>query len=135
MFFFFNDTATTEIYTLSLHDALPISFANAAIRLPIRNSCEPLRRNTPSVCPAAHGRNHDFDARPSPPPKHPRPVVSSPKPSRPSSYPRRLAPQRAAANPLPIHHVKKQSNQCNREFAASFLAIPHRAVAFPNRSV
>src|SRR2546430_5673263 len=27
MFFFFNDTATTEIYTLSLHDALPIYFA------------------------------------------------------------------------------------------------------------
>src|SRR5256885_13962719 len=26
-FFFFNDTATTEIYTLSLHDALPISVA------------------------------------------------------------------------------------------------------------
>src|SRR2546429_4041613 len=26
-FFFFNDTATTEIYTLSLHDALPISIA------------------------------------------------------------------------------------------------------------
>src|SRR5256885_16948482 len=25
-FFFFNDTATTEIYTLSLHDALPISY-------------------------------------------------------------------------------------------------------------
>src|SRR2546426_2658329 len=25
-FFFFNDTATTEIYTLSLHDALPICF-------------------------------------------------------------------------------------------------------------
>src|SRR2546429_951966 len=25
LFFFFNDTATTEIYTLSLHDALPIS--------------------------------------------------------------------------------------------------------------
>src|SRR5258708_30932369 len=29
MFFFFNDTATTEIYTLSLHDALPISTASA----------------------------------------------------------------------------------------------------------
>src|SRR5215216_7446491 len=28
-FFFFNDTATTEIYTLSLHDALPISSACA----------------------------------------------------------------------------------------------------------
>src|SRR5258708_22754506 len=26
LFFFFNDTATTEIYTLSLHDALPIYF-------------------------------------------------------------------------------------------------------------
>src|SRR5258707_4610817 len=29
-FFFFNDTATTEIYTLSLHDALPISRRAAA---------------------------------------------------------------------------------------------------------
>src|SRR2546429_1908562 len=29
-FFFFNDTATTEIYTLSLHDALPISGHDAA---------------------------------------------------------------------------------------------------------
>src|ERR1051326_9586174 len=28
-FFFFNDTATTEIYTLSLHDALPISYLHA----------------------------------------------------------------------------------------------------------
>src|SRR5689334_24524482 len=28
-YFFFNDTATTEIYTLSLHDALPISLADA----------------------------------------------------------------------------------------------------------
>src|SRR5262247_4490663 len=28
-FFFFNDTATTEIYTLSLHDALPISARSA----------------------------------------------------------------------------------------------------------
>src|SRR5256885_14891056 len=27
-FFFFNDTATTEIYTLSLHDALPICIAS-----------------------------------------------------------------------------------------------------------
>src|SRR3712207_8828384 len=27
IFFFFNDTATTEIYTLSLHDALPIYFS------------------------------------------------------------------------------------------------------------
>src|SRR5258708_39512707 len=32
-FFFFNDTATTEIYTLSLHDALPISSVIPALRL------------------------------------------------------------------------------------------------------
>src|SRR2546430_17731586 len=35
-FFFFNDTATTEIYTLSLHDALPISLGgstNAVLHL------------------------------------------------------------------------------------------------------
>src|SRR6266581_9221392 len=32
-FFFFNDTATTEIYTLSLHDALPISRRTASPRL------------------------------------------------------------------------------------------------------
>src|SRR2546430_11836297 len=31
-FFFFNDTATTEIYTLSLHDALPISRSSRSIR-------------------------------------------------------------------------------------------------------
>src|SRR2546426_8420988 len=30
LFFFFNDTATTEIYTLSLHDALPISMVSFA---------------------------------------------------------------------------------------------------------
>src|SRR3712207_6917158 len=33
LFFFFNDTATTEIYTLSLHDALPIFVGRAAAAL------------------------------------------------------------------------------------------------------
>src|SRR3712207_2133257 len=33
LFFFFNDTATTEIYTLSLHDALPICPRAAAERV------------------------------------------------------------------------------------------------------
>src|SRR2546430_13056091 len=32
-FFFFNDTATTEIYTLSLHDALPISSRDVGARV------------------------------------------------------------------------------------------------------
>src|SRR2546430_14894553 len=37
-FFFFNDTATTEIYTLSLHDALPIStgFPFSSETVPVR---------------------------------------------------------------------------------------------------
>src|SRR5712664_4855623 len=39
-FFFFNDTATTEIYTLSLHDALPISLTIAtSARHPPSASC------------------------------------------------------------------------------------------------
>ena len=41
VFFFFNDTATTEIYTLSLHDALPIYnllgffFKISLVKLPV----------------------------------------------------------------------------------------------------
>src|SRR5690349_25032461 len=39
--FFFTDTATTEIYTLSLHDALPISTSSTAARpvCPARPAC------------------------------------------------------------------------------------------------
>ena len=33
IFFFFNDPATTEIYTLSLHDALPICFVGRSVRV------------------------------------------------------------------------------------------------------
>ena len=40
LFFFFNDTATTEIYTLSLHDALPISAHSRDLRK------SPLQRDT-----------------------------------------------------------------------------------------
>src|SRR3712207_8683087 len=36
MFFFFNDTATTEIYTLSLHDALPIWRPAAGVQPRVR---------------------------------------------------------------------------------------------------
>src|SRR3712207_6998264 len=38
-FFFFNDTATTEIYTLSLHDALPISETSPAVQNVRRRLC------------------------------------------------------------------------------------------------
>src|SRR5436309_12627935 len=37
-FFFFNDTATTEIYTLSLHDALPICTTVSAGTLRVNNT-------------------------------------------------------------------------------------------------
>src|SRR5256885_8653571 len=37
-FFFFNDTATTEIYTLSLHDALPILHESLAARAQLREA-------------------------------------------------------------------------------------------------
>src|SRR2546425_9607083 len=47
MFFFFNDTATTEIYTLSLHDALPISV------VAITESCR--SRPASSTTPASPG--------------------------------------------------------------------------------
>src|SRR2546421_9713357 len=47
LFFFFNDTATTEIYTLSLHDALPISFSPAT-QLSVA-SASPLPRRLPNI--------------------------------------------------------------------------------------
>src|SRR5208337_5650738 len=48
-FFFFNDTATTEIYTLSLHDALPISCSLTRTSAPILSS---LSRMVPQVASA-----------------------------------------------------------------------------------
>src|SRR6266481_9950802 len=42
LFFFFNDTATTEIYTLSLHDALPICQTDESARSP--SQCETRER-------------------------------------------------------------------------------------------
>src|SRR2546430_8744224 len=41
-FFFFNDTATTEIYTLSLHDALPIYRSSGGQSAPARAAILPL---------------------------------------------------------------------------------------------
>src|SRR5476651_2833676 len=43
-FFFFNDTATTEIYTLSLHDALPICSASWAGRCSLDFENQPRMR-------------------------------------------------------------------------------------------
>src|SRR3989454_7260073 len=53
-FFFFNDTATTEIYTLSLHDALPISTVGASVttrvsKKPIVTSAMELTSKSPYI--------------------------------------------------------------------------------------
>src|SRR2546422_2569413 len=56
MVFFFNDTATTEIYTLSLHDALPISDADmAALGLERRHVAVGPRQQTREPRPARRG--------------------------------------------------------------------------------
>src|SRR2546421_8923500 len=48
-FFFFNDTATTEIYTLSLHDALPISVGTKEKETsPIKNDKDIGNDNSPT---------------------------------------------------------------------------------------
>src|SRR2546427_8385874 len=56
-FFFFNDTATTEIYTLSLHDALPI-YRSAAGRL-----CGFVPTRARPIAPAPSGRRRAPAAR------------------------------------------------------------------------
>src|SRR5437762_10603129 len=60
-FFFFNDTATTEIYTLSLHDALPI-FASGCSRSWSATSpsvCGRSRGAMPSPSPAVASRSEE----------------------------------------------------------------------------
>src|SRR3712207_7867884 len=67
-FFFFNDTATTEIYTLSLHDALPIFLEQELIgspgRVPEGHWSAPEDRPTlPKCLLRARSRSHASDAR------------------------------------------------------------------------
>src|SRR3712207_8923212 len=61
-FFFFNDTATTEIYTLSLHDALPISTRRLAeISVPPPEISTKRGSASPRLNPAL-GRNLSLSA-------------------------------------------------------------------------
>src|SRR3712207_7380205 len=65
-FCFFNDTATTEIYTLSLHDALPISAteeAAFALASPAAG-CGCCSRRHRGPRPQLHGRRDPRDHRP-----------------------------------------------------------------------
>src|SRR2546426_7338656 len=63
MIFFFNDTATTEIYTLSLHDALPIYVwggrAAGGVRRDARGASRSPHRGRPrSALPSRQRRSH-----------------------------------------------------------------------------
>src|SRR2546430_3608647 len=65
-FFFFNDTATTEIYTLSLHDALPIYTIESYVRVRCNNHSSANVNNdrTASECSArTKTRTKDRGAR------------------------------------------------------------------------
>src|SRR5258708_10391068 len=56
LFFFFNDTATTEIYTLSLHDALPICTPRRRCRKGTRTS--PRSTSASSTAPPPEDRRY-----------------------------------------------------------------------------
>src|SRR2546430_12479601 len=58
-FFFFNDTATTEIYTLSLHDALPISRWLWSFRSRTLASCSTSRETTTRSSPRRTARSEE----------------------------------------------------------------------------
>src|SRR5438034_11148391 len=61
--FFFNDTATTEIYTLSLHDALPISSRSAWSWTPgTRSASTATRTRTRSRCRASRRKRSSTSA-------------------------------------------------------------------------
>src|SRR3712207_7726211 len=60
-FFFFNDTATTEIYTLSLHDALPI-----CLQAQEQRPEEVVQGGEPPEEHPEHRAQHDADAEPDP---------------------------------------------------------------------
>src|SRR3712207_6955738 len=53
LFFFFNDTATTEIYTLSLHDALPICPGQKGVACGIRVRLADIQEQA-GLLPVAH---------------------------------------------------------------------------------
>src|SRR6266480_5346505 len=112
-FFFFNDTATTEIYTLSLHDALPIRHSAAPsvsgihppvgtlVRLPATNalSATSIRPNRPAAC--HFGQFHCVAAT-----NAPRMVVTTMVPTTAAPY----APPRASEEPKPTTKAMTAGN-------------------------
>src|SRR5580658_10886790 len=112
-FFFFNDTATTEIYTLSLHDALPIWLTPDTNPQPPADpaSCSPAPASlaaspAPSDTSTPNGNTRstdraDSDPSPCPVRRHPRRISSGeyrPKPTRDAPPHYLLDPGSTAAN-------------------------------------
>src|SRR5215212_8650593 len=104
-FFFFNDTATTEIYTLSLHDALPIFMPGT--RWASRHGCPSTQAWPPwhelSLTPAQHPV--DGGVRRRPPRRHPdrrhhRPALARRLRPRPRPQQRRRRPRHLRLLPL-----------------------------------
>src|SRR6266550_9436626 len=100
-FFFFNDTATTEIYTLSLHDALPIFLAHRVHpAAPDPGRCGPAHARGEGVRQGPRGSAGEARARP----PDPRAVCRLARRDR-AREPRRVAldppvrPRRADATP------------------------------------
>src|SRR2546429_9415351 len=58
LFFFFNDTATTEIYTLSLHDALPIFLPEPGGPQKMHDPTSPRRISSPRALPGPRSEEH-----------------------------------------------------------------------------
>src|SRR5256885_16341864 len=80
-FFFFNDTATTEIYTLSLHDALPI-YADSIVGAPPCRACRHWPHSTESIAKSGRSQaaapgdiRHESRGHPPQPPASLRPSV------------------------------------------------------------
>src|SRR2546425_10628520 len=108
-FFFFNDTATTEIYTLSLHDALPISPAGNPPPGPngSRRAAPPGAWSSRGPAPGAapgdppHRRTAScttsLEATPGPPGGPPRRRPQKPPPPPPARYPLRGGTPSASA--------------------------------------
>src|SRR3989442_5835309 len=63
LFFFFNDTATTEIYTLSLHDALPIS-SSVPHTTPSSNTSSPGSSRSKSETRRSEEHTSELQSRP-----------------------------------------------------------------------
>src|SRR6266480_2932482 len=124
-FFFFNDTATTEIYTLSLHDAFrsrpacpPCARASPDGTAP-PPAADPRRRDRPSGCPRRR-RRRTPDRHPSPPPG--------------TASPHRRPP-RGPTPPAPIYASGSPQARARRSRAPPPLRVLHHRSARPRHAL